>query len=108
VLLMGGHLCVGAVDRFLGMLAETVGRLDDAVSHYATALELEQRLKVPPLAARTRYWWARALHARGGPADEAQAVKLLEASLATAHELGMSALARDAQKLLATSRQTVT
>lgn len=97
---MGGHLCVGAADRFLGMLAQTLGRVDDAVAHYTTALELEQRLKAPPLTARTRYWCARTLHTRGTAADDEHAAKHLEAALATTHELGMSRLAADALELL--------
>jgi tetratricopeptide (TPR) repeat protein len=107
LLLMGGHLCVGAADRFLGMLAHTEGRLDDAFAHYTAALELEQRLKAAPLTARTRYWCARTLNARGAPTDEEHAGKLLDATLATAHELGMVALAADAQDLLQRSGPTV-
>jgi DNA-binding SARP family transcriptional activator/tetratricopeptide (TPR) repeat protein len=104
VILMGGHLCVGAADRFLAMLAQTRGRVDDAIAHYTTALELEQRLKAAPLTARTHYWYARTLHARAAPPDERNAAKLLETALATAHELGMAGLATDAQELLTTSR----
>ena len=100
VVLMGGHLCVGAADRFLGMLAYTLGQSHDAVTHHTTAFELEQRLKAAPLAARTNYWRARALHARGAPTDEQHAATLLEATVATAHELGMLGLAADAQVLL--------
>jgi DNA-binding SARP family transcriptional activator/class 3 adenylate cyclase len=107
VLLMGGHLCMGAADRFLGMLAHTVGRLDDASAHYTTALELEQRLKAAPLTARTRYWCARTLHTRGAAGDEERAITLLEAALVTTRELGMSSLAGDAKELLGTSRQTL-
>jgi DNA-binding SARP family transcriptional activator len=107
VLLMGGYLCVGAADRFLGMLAHTLGRLDDAAAHYTTALELEQRLKAAPLTARTRYWCAHTLHTRRAPTDEGQAIALLESALSTTRNLGMPGLAADAQELLATSRQTL-
>jgi tetratricopeptide (TPR) repeat protein len=100
VILMGGHLCIGAADRFLGMLAHTLGRPDEAVVHYTTALELEQRLKAAPLTARTRYWCARALQVRGTPGDRRHAIELLEAAVATAEELGMLGLAADAQALL--------
>jgi hypothetical protein len=34
------------------MLAATLGRLEDADAHYTTALELEDRMKARPLAAR--------------------------------------------------------
>ena len=107
VVLMGGSLCVGAADRFLGMLAHTLGRLDDALAHYTTALELEKGLKAAPLTVRTRYWCARTLHARATATDEAHAVALLEAALATSHQLGMSGLATDAQELLGKARQTL-
>jgi tetratricopeptide (TPR) repeat protein len=107
VVLMGGHLCVGAADRFLGMLAHTLDRLDEAVAHYKTALELEQRLKAAPLTARTRYWCARTLHTRGTAPDEEQAAKHLEALLETTVALGMSGLTADARELLATSRRTL-
>jgi hypothetical protein len=88
------------------MLAHTLGRLDEAVAHYTTALELEERLKASPLAARTRYWCARTLHTLGTALDEQQAAAHLEAVLATTRALGMSGLTADAQELLATSRQT--
>jgi class 3 adenylate cyclase len=101
VVLMGGHLCVGAADRFLGMLAQTLGRADDAVAHYAAALELEQRLKAAPLAARTQYWFARALRARGAATDERRAAEQLEVALATSRELGMAGLEGDVRQLLA-------
>jgi hypothetical protein len=108
LLLMGGHLCVGAADRFLGMLAQTIGKIDDAAAHYKTALELEERLKAAPLTARTSYWFARALHSRHTPTDDKHVTKLLEAAIATATELGMSGLAVDAQDLHGRSRQTPT
>jgi tetratricopeptide (TPR) repeat protein len=107
VLLMNGQLCIGAADRFLGMLAHTLGRLDDACAHYTTALDLEERLRASPLTARTRYWWARTLHTRATPADEERAVTLLDAALSTTRELGMSGLATDVQELLGPSRQTL-
>jgi hypothetical protein len=101
VILMGGHLCIGPADRFLGMLAHATGRFDEAFGHYTTALELEQRLKAAPLTARTRYWYGRTLLSRCAPGDETQALSLLQAALATSRALGMTGLAADVQKLLA-------
>ena len=108
VVLTGGYVCVGSADRFLGMLAHTLDRLDDAVAHYTTALKLEQRLKAAPHAARTRYWWAHTLRARGAQSDEEHARRLLEAVLFPARELGMRALAGDTEELLVTSRHPLT
>jgi class 3 adenylate cyclase/tetratricopeptide (TPR) repeat protein len=90
----------GAADRYLGMLAATLGEIDAADAHYAAALDLEERLQSPPLMARTCYWWARALLARGRGDDLERAVTLLESCVATADSLGMSMLANDARRRL--------
>jgi DNA-binding SARP family transcriptional activator len=104
----GGHMCFGAVDRFLGILAATLGRLEEAAGHYEAALELEERMKARPLAARTRYWYARALLERGGPADHDHASRLLQDALAIAEQLGMAPLATDSKALLRSPHPTVT
>jgi tetratricopeptide (TPR) repeat protein len=104
----GGHMCLGAVDRFLGMLAATLGRLEEAVAHYEIALQLEERMKARPLAARTRYWYARALLERNGPADHDHACRLLLEALTTAEELAMPPLAADSGALLRSPQPTVT
>jgi tetratricopeptide (TPR) repeat protein len=103
---IGGPVCLGAADRFLGMLAATLGRLDDAEAHYRTALELEDRMKAAPLAARTRYWYARTLLARDASGDAGRATELLQTAHATAEELCMAALAADVEGLLRSPRST--
>jgi tetratricopeptide (TPR) repeat protein len=105
---LGGPVCVGAADRFLGMLAATLGRLEDADAHYKTALELEDRMKARPLAARTRYWHARTLLARNAPGDRVHATELINAALATAEELGMAAVVAECRDLLASRPSTTT
>jgi tetratricopeptide (TPR) repeat protein len=105
---IGGPVCLGAADRFLGMLAATLGRLDDADAHYRTALELEDRMKARPLAARTRYWHARTLLARNAPGDRVHATELINAALATAEELGMAAVVAECRDLLASRPSTAT
>ncbi len=45
----GSH-CPGAVDRFLGQLATTLGRWDDAERHYEAALSLETGLRCTAVA----------------------------------------------------------
>ncbi len=69
--------CPGATDRYLGQLAETLGRLDDAQSHYETALVVEAGLRSPPLLARTRYCFGRMLLERGRPGDRGRGTELL-------------------------------
>jgi hypothetical protein len=104
----GGPVCLGAADRFLGMLAATLGRIDDADSHYRTAVELEDRMKARPHAARTRCWYARTLLARNAPADRVHATELINAALATAEELGMAAVVAECRDLLASRASTTT
>jgi tetratricopeptide (TPR) repeat protein len=86
----------GAADRYLGMLALTAGNLDRAHIHFAAAVDLEERMQSPPLIARTRYWWGRALLTRREGDDVERATSLLTQCLATAAALGMTRLATQA------------
>jgi DNA-binding SARP family transcriptional activator len=82
----------GAADRFLGQLAATFGRSDDAQRHFESALLVEEGLRAPPLLARTRYWYGRMLVERSRPGDARRATALLGAAAATAEQLGMARL----------------
>jgi tetratricopeptide (TPR) repeat protein len=92
--------CPGAVDRYLGQLAATTGRLKTAEAHYEQALRMEEGMRSPPLLARTRYWYARMLLKQGAPTETARARQLLAESVETSERLGMATLARQAGALL--------
>ncbi len=92
--------CPGAVDRYLGQLAATTGRFDEAVAHYQAALAVERTLDAPPLLARTRYWYGRLLLDRARPDDEGKARDLLASAAETAALLGMDGLADQAERRL--------
>jgi class 3 adenylate cyclase len=81
-----------AADRALGQLALAQGDPDTAVDHLHAALGLEVRFRAPTLAARTRYWLARALRARGGPGDHPRAEDELAVAARTADDLGLIGL----------------
>lgn len=81
--------CAGAAARYLGLLAETLGRHDDALRHYEAALALNERIASRPYVAYTRCDQARVLLARG---DGAAARPLLDAARRTAVELDMPRL----------------
>ena len=83
---------VGATDRYLGLLAVTTGRLDDAVEHLAAALQLNERMAARTWIAHTQHDLAEALRARKGAGDEVRAESLDRSASATARELGMRAL----------------
>ena len=86
----------GAVARYLGLLAATMGRADDAVRHLEDALETNTRAQAPPWIARSLLDLARALLARGRPGDELRAVDQLQRAELLARNLGMRSLAAQA------------
>jgi DNA-binding CsgD family transcriptional regulator/tetratricopeptide (TPR) repeat protein len=90
---MIGHLvaCYGAADRYLGMLAATLGEWERAEEHFERAMELNRRMGAATWLAHTAYEYARLLLARdGGERDRAAA--LLGEAAALAERIGMPAL----------------
>src|SRR5204862_902844 len=63
---MIGHLveCYGAADRYLGMLAATLGEWERAEAHFERALELNERMGARTWSAHTAYEYARVLLTR--------------------------------------------
>jgi tetratricopeptide (TPR) repeat protein len=95
-----GVYVTGSADRFLGMLAATLHRWDDAEAAFASALRLEESIRSVPLAARTRAWWARSLLDLGGDGNVERASELLETAARQAHDLGMAGLSAEIDDLL--------
>ncbi|MDX6521554.1 MAG: hypothetical protein QOF08_2159 [Gaiellales bacterium] len=90
---MIGHLvsCYGAADRYLGMLAATLGEHDQAVEHFERAMAHNGRMQAETWLAHTRYEYGRFLLARGrGDRDQAEALLSEAASLAA--RIGMATL----------------
>ena len=87
-----GHMegSVGAVDRYLGLLAVTLGRLDDAERHLAAAVEINDWMEAWPWAAHSRHDLAAVLTRRDAPGDPARAQELDAAALVTTRRLGMA------------------
>ena len=84
-----GVTCLGAADRYIGMLLSLLGRHDEAIGRFDAALALERRVGSQPFVARTLYWYARALDATG---DTDGAAARRAESAAIAEELGMAGL----------------
>ena len=82
----------GAVDRFLGLLAATLARWQEAEQHFAAAQAMNARMGAKPWLAHTQQQYAAMLVARGETADRARAAGLLDTALLTASELGMQSL----------------
>src|SRR5262249_35682350 len=89
-----GIACYGAAARYLGLLAATLGLVDEAEGHFETALALNARMGARPYLAHTQHEYARFLRARGAPGDAARASGLCEEARRTADDLGMERLGR--------------
>lgn len=83
-------LCLGAVTRVLGLLADVIGDTDTAVSHLAQAVARHDAMHAQALAARTRVDMAEVLRRRGDHTRQVE--RLLESASATATGLGMTRL----------------
>ena len=89
---MIGHLvsCYGAADRYLGMLAATLGEAELAASHFERALELNRAMAAETWLAHTAYEYGRHLRSQRG--DRARSDALLAEAAALARRIGMQGL----------------
>jgi DNA-binding CsgD family transcriptional regulator/tetratricopeptide (TPR) repeat protein len=90
---MVGHMvaCYGAADRYLGMLAATLGEQGRAEEHFELALEQNRRMGASTWVAHTGYEYGRFLLGRGrGARDQAEA--LLGEATTLAERIGMEGL----------------
>ena len=81
-----------AIDRLLGLLAQTVGNLDQAIAHFEDALAFCRKAGLRPELAWTSCDYADALLQRNEPGDRETAMSLLDESLAISSDLGMRPL----------------
>jgi DNA-binding SARP family transcriptional activator len=81
-------VCLGSAESFLGKLAATMGRTDEAKRHFDRALEANSALGAPGCLARTQVDYARAL----GPGPRAE--ELLAVAAQSAGKLGLGAVSR--------------
>jgi tetratricopeptide (TPR) repeat protein len=79
----------GSLARYMGLLAMTGKRWDDAELHFEDALTMNARMGARPWLAHTANDYARMLRARNGRGDRERAQELLEKALATYRDLGM-------------------
>jgi len=84
------EISVGAVSRYLGLLATADARWHDAERHFEDATEVNRRVGARPWLAHTQEDYARMLLARGDAGDAERAARLLHEVAATYRELGMA------------------
>jgi DNA-binding CsgD family transcriptional regulator len=82
----------GAASRYLGMLATTMARWEEAQQHFEDALAMNAGMGARPWLAHTQHQYAVMLLARRQPGDCERATVLLDAALALSRALGMRAL----------------
>jgi len=92
--------CKGATTHWLGMLAATLQRWNDAVEHFENALETNARIGARPFLARSQHEYARMLIERDAPGDKEKARTLLNEAIFTYRELGMPTFLENAEDLL--------
>ncbi|MEE9285802.1 MAG: tetratricopeptide repeat protein, partial [Dehalococcoidia bacterium] len=93
--------CNGSASRYLGLLAATMSRWDEAVQHFEEALEMNTRLGARPYLAHTQHDYARMLIDRHGPGDRDKAFRLLTEAIAMYRDIGMPKHLEMAEALLA-------
>jgi class 3 adenylate cyclase len=81
--------CQGPVDLYLGRLALTIGRTEQALGHFRDAVELAAKVGDRPFLIEARYGLGRALAARGRSADAERAAEELGGCLDAAEAIGM-------------------
>jgi class 3 adenylate cyclase/tetratricopeptide (TPR) repeat protein len=90
----------GAADRSLGQLYGLVGQIEDAERHFEMAWRLEDAMRFPALAARSRYWHGRLLAQSGNPDKREHGVALLQNTQEVSSQLGMAHLHQQTSNLV--------
>lgn len=93
------EIATGSIARYLGMLAASLGRVEDAARHYEAALAANERAGARPWVAHTQEDYARLLLSRGDGGDQQHARALLDRAIGTYRELGMDGPLRRAEAL---------
>jgi DNA-binding SARP family transcriptional activator/tetratricopeptide (TPR) repeat protein len=96
----------GSVARYLGLLAPTLERWDDAAQHFDEALAMNESMGARPWLAHTQHDYARMLLARHGPGDHHHAQELLNDAVSSYRDLRMNSYAASAMALSQKARAT--
>ena len=95
----GAAIGTGSILRFLGILATTMSRWEDAVTHFEGALLMNTRIGAIPFLALTQQEYGVMLLKRGDPGDRERANQIFDQALATANEIGMKGLIKEVNAL---------
>jgi DNA-binding SARP family transcriptional activator len=90
------EVSLGSASRYLGLLAATMSRWDDAGGHFEHAIAMNTRMGSPPYVAHAQDDYARALLACGRTGDRERALELMARAFDGYRKLGMEAWAKRA------------
>lgn len=93
-------VCLGSTERYLGMLAATMGDTALATRHFEAALRANANGRAWPWLARTGHQFALALRRGGRAEDLVRAAQLLREAEQLAASLGMAGLSAEIDLLL--------
>ena len=106
IVVHAGGFALGSAATFLGILAGTLGRFEEAAAHFEAGLASNLALNARPAATMTLTQYASMLTSRNGPGDARVAIDLLSRASGEARSMGMrrsieviDELARRAQSL---------
>jgi tetratricopeptide (TPR) repeat protein len=83
-------VCWGPADAYLGRLAATAARWEEAERHFEDAIAACERIGARAVLPRVRWWYAEMLRARGGPGDAERAAELEALALPEAERMGLA------------------
>ncbi len=92
----------GSLSRYLGLLAATTERWEDAELHFEDALAMNASMGARPWLAQTQEDYARLLLRRDGPGDRRRGEGLFDLALGTYRSLGMQSYAAKASAATST------
>ncbi|MDP9300081.1 MAG: AAA family ATPase [Actinomycetota bacterium] len=95
-----GEVSTGSASRYVGILATTVSRFDEAERHFDAALAMNTRMGARPWIAHTQYDYAEMLLARDRSGDREKAFFLASDAFAICTAIGMVALQGKVSRLL--------
>ena len=99
-LIVAIRLVTGTVTHYLGILATTMERFEEAETCFTEAQATHARIDAPAWLSRTRLEWTRMLVARSHPGDIDRARDLVRQVIANARDLSLTSLERQAVALI--------
>ncbi len=98
-IVLGSAIYYGPTEYFLGLLAATRTRYDEAIAYFEGAMAATERAGARVFVARTRVACANALLARGQDGDRARAARLVRSVLDATEGRPFQAVAEEAREV---------